>query len=1156
MDIINATRIAEKRLKFDFPYSVDEWVDKLDMRIENYHKHTTWSDLVQIDSATDIVDFMRMSNARGTQCLFSGEHGYQGEWLYIYDLCKNSKNEDFRQKNGLTDKLKFRYSTEAYWVKDRNEVKTVEVTSKKGEKTTKEIQDNTNCHIVIVARTYNAMRKLNYILSEAHVNGFYYKPRIDLDLLFTLSPDDVYITSACVAGWKYEDATEVWIKVWEHFKDSFFLEYQANDTPEQKELNARIYEISKTLGIQTIIGMDTHYINEEDRIKRDNLLTRKGLDYPEEYGWFMDFPSGSILFDRMKKQGVLPDDEIIYAMMNCNVFISGCDDIEISTDFKIPILQQYQKYNYDERVTLLKQILEDNYNKEDSDHKTKDRYDGMLYELGEISASTTADYFLTNYNIVHLATSEKYKGHLTTTSRGSASSYYSSKLLGFTTMDRFESEVPIYPERFITKDRILSSHQCPDIDYNVEKQEPFLLASRELLGEHGCYPLLAVGTLGEKSGFKLYASIKNIDPDTANDITTSIDQYNEALKQADDEEDKKNIHIEDYITDKEHLKIFNDSKPYQGIIEQAKCHACGHLIFNGDVNNKDAVGYGDIRYEIGLIRCHSKSTGKTTIVACVEGGLLDLYGYVKNDYLIVDVVGIIYELYHSLGREVPTVNELRKMVENDEKTWNLYAMGATCCLNQCEKPGTTKRAMKYQPKNIKELAAFIAGIRPGFKSLLDGFLNRVEYTSGEKAIDDLLEDCFRYMLYQEAVMKIFSYLGIPMKDSYDTIKKISKKKLKGEALKHVEDTLKEHWASNIGNLDNFEPVYKVIKDSARYSFNAPHALAMANDSLYEAWVKGHFLSIFYEVTLNHYQDKNDKDKVSDLTKEAMLMFGYKMGQYEYGKDNSKFTVDDELKIIYPNLFSVKGIGKKAVDSMMDIYQKGLDDFVDIYLAIKGTNINATVFKSLTKIGYFKKFGTIKRLLTAIDTIDQWREKSKDEIKTIKKSEMPQLGLDGICISNYATDKLASGKTSQAQYKIFNWNGLVKEICSKIPNEEYELPRLIKFQYEVLGYIEYINEELNPRYIVITDLDTSYSPKFKAYCLKTGQVCEMKIHSRLVKKDKRIKTSFADTPFENGDVLYMTKCDKDARRRKGEDGWEIVSNEFVWWINDYRKIEVI
>ena len=99
----------------------------------------------------------------------------------------------------------------------------------------------------------------------------------------------------------------------------------------------------------------------------------------------------------------------------------------------------------------------------------------------------------------------------------------------------------------------------------MASQEPFVQAARELFGEHGCYPLLAVGKLGEKSGFKLYADIKGIEPSVANDISKCIDRYNEALKQADDEEDKEDIHIEDYITDPKHLEIFNDIKPYQVI---------------------------------------------------------------------------------------------------------------------------------------------------------------------------------------------------------------------------------------------------------------------------------------------------------------------------------------------------------------------------------------------------------------------------------------------------------------------------------------------------------------------------------------------------------------------------------------------------------------
>lgn len=1142
--------IIKEKLTFKFPYDIDAWVNDMNMMIENYHKHTTWSDLVQIDSATSIPEFFQISDKYGCKLYFSGEHGFPGEWLHCYDLCKKTEDEKYREKLGINNSLKFRYSAEVYWVKDRLAEHTEEYTTKKGEVKTRTVRDNTNCHMILVARNYNAIRKLNYIISCAHDDGFYFKPRIDLNLLFTLSPEDVYVTSACIAGWKYSDAEEIWLKIWQHFGDSFFLEYQTHNTDMQKELNEKIYCLSQKYGIQTIIGLDTHYINDKDCRKRNDLLKRKGIHYEDEDGWYMDFPNGKEVFKRMMEQGVIPEGEVIYSMMNTHVFTNGCDELQYDTEFKIPILNEYKTLSYEQRCDELKKILDYEYSLEDKEHQSDERKKAIEYEFGEYCGSGCVDYPIDNYNLVKLAVN-KYNGQLTTTSRGSAASYYTNKLLHFTTMDRFEAEVPIFPERFITKDRILASHQMPDLDLNCSDQEPFVKAARELFGEHGCYPLLAVGKLGEKSGFKLYADIQGIEPSLANDITSEIDKYNEALKNTEDDEDKKNIHIEDYITDEKHLQIFYDSKPYQGIIEQAKVHACGFCLFNGNIRQPDVVGYGDIRYEIGLIRCHSESTGRSTIVANVEGGLLDSYGYVKDDFLIVDVVGIIYKLYNSIGKTVPSVSALRRMVTGDKSTWDLYANGITCCLNQCEKPGTTKKAMQYKPQNIKELAAFIAGIRPGFKSHINQFLAREPYSSGEPAIDTLLTSSFNFMLYQESVMLVYSYLGIPMKESYDTIKKISKKKLVGEALQHVENNLREHWLENIGNLNNFEPVYKVIKDSQRYAFNSPHALAMANDSLYEAWMKAHYPSKFYEVTLNHYQDKGDKNKVAELEHEAMKYYGYQIGSYGYGQDNTKFTVDDEKKIIYPSLSSVKGIGEKAVADIYEIYKNGCSDFVDIYLSIKGTKVNGTVFRNLIKIGYFKQFGPIKKLLTIVDIIDSWRTGNSNK-KTISKDSISDLGLDGINIRKYATDvSEKTGKVSDKQFRITDWNGLIRELVNEIPDEEYPLKEIIKFQQEILGYIEYSNEEFDNRLVVVTKLNTDWSPKFEAFCLKNRQVSEMKIHKKKNPKDKSIITAWSDLPLEEGDIIYIKKCEKEKKKRKNSNGeWETIPGVFDWWIKDY------
>ena len=1111
----------------------------MDMHVENYHKHTTWSNFFQTDSSTALDDFAKKAVERKNKCLFSGEHGYQGEWMYVYDCCRSPK---FLQCIG-TDSIRFRYSVEAYWVKNRGLL-----TTDDGES----YRDRTNCHIVIVARTYNAIRKLNYIISMAHENGYYYRPRIDLDLLFMLDPEDVYITTACIAGWKYEDADDIWLKVAKHFGDSFFLEYQAHDTDAQKELNTHIHQLAELHNLQTIIGLDTHYISEEDRVKRENLLLRKGIHYDDEDGWYMDWPSGKELLERFRQQGVLSDDEVILSMMNTHIFLNGCEDIELNTDFKIPILPQYNGMSYDERVHELKMILNRQYIKEDEDHRTPERIEGLRYEAEQIAESGTADYFLMNHTIMKLATSDKYGGHLTTTSRGSAGSYYASKLLGFTTLDRFEAEVPIYPERFITKDRILSSHQMPDIDSNCDKAEPFVAATKELIGEHGCYPLLAVGKLKEKNAFKLYAAVNGVDPQVANEVTTRIDQYNEAVKNVDDDA-KDQIDIEDYIEDKQLLKLYRESKPYQNIIEQSKAHACGYLTFNGNPDQRDVIGYGDIRYEIGLIRCVSESTGKSVMVACVEGSLLDTYGYVKNDYLIVDVVGIIHKLYQSIGMDVPPVAELRKMVTNDKTTWDLYANGITCCLNQCEKTGTTQKVMRYKPQSVKELAAFIAGIRPGFKSLLNGFLDRIEYTNGEPEIDKMLEDCFHYMLYQEAVMKIFTYLGIPMKDSYDTIKKISKKKLVGEQLERVESTLKSHWLEHIGNLDNFDPVYQVIKDSARYSFNANHALSMAFDSLYEAWVKAHHTSKFYEVVLNHYQEKGDKDKIAALIKEAKMFFGYKMGDYQYGLDHSKFVVDDEKKIIYPSLASLKGIGTQAADDLKLLSEKRLSHLIDVFEAVRGTKINRTVLTNLAKINYFKDFGSTKKVLKSIEVYDYWYN-TTDGRKKIPKSDLSTLGLNEDSVKRYATDVLPSGNISKTQYTITDLSGLVRSIVDAIPNDELPVMVLARYQYDVLGDITITDEKSDRHICIVTGLDTKYSPKFYGYCLNNGNKQEIKVHKKKDNRNPRIKSTFDKVPFEDGDVLYIKHCSKKPKSRKVNGKWIPIPGTVEWWVDDYSVIK--
>lgn len=1025
--------------------------------------------------------------------MFSGEHGSQGNQFQVYKVAES-------------EKLKYIHSSEVYWVKNRLE------------------KDRANCHMIIAAKNAEGRGDINFALSIANEDGYYYKPRIDLELLFNIPKDNVIVTSACVAGWNYEDAEDVWIKIHNYFGDNFFLEVQYHNTEKQKKLNEKILRIARENNIQIICGLDSHYVKDENSVKRDQILKYKNVNYPDEDGWYMDYPDTQTVIKRFKEQGVLSDEEIFRAIMNTNVFVIECEEIVLDRTFKIPSVHKGK--TYDEKCKIYKNVLNIAYSKEKE--KSKEKADGIRYEAKEVMEAGVVDYFLTSKAIVDEAVNNQ-GGILTTTSRGSAASFITNKLLGLTTVDRFNADIPIYPERFLTKERVLAG-QMPDIDLNVATQEPFVKATKKLLGEHGCYPLMAIEKLKEKAAWQLYAGANDVRPEDANQISKYLDEYNKALKYADDDE-KEDIHVEDYIPE-EYIELFKQSNEYQGITINLKVHACGHFIFDGD-----------IRREVGLISAVSETTGKRTICAAIEGGFLDEFGYVKEDFLIVDSVYLTYKFFHSIGMEVPTFDELRKMIDGDKATWDIYAKGITCCVNQCEKEATTNRVKKYKPKNLAELSSFIAAIRPGFASLLNTFLNREPYTTGEGKIDALLEDTAHFMIYQESIMKVLSFLKLAMGETYGVIKSISKKKLKGENKENLLSELNTSWLDEFKNTDNFNNVWNVIEDSSRYAFNSPHAYSMGGDSAYQAWFKAHHTSTFYEVAINHYQEKNKKDKIDALVKEAIKFYGYKLGNYEFGADNRTVTINEEKKLIYPNLSSIKGFGEGVSETLYELGQKEYKDFVEVLSTLFANSINKTIVDRLIKIGYFKKYGDINTLLAVTKYYDVLYG-----AKTISKVKAENNGLPFELLSKY-------GNETAKQFNKIDSLGLLNELIGEIPYRELTLKEKLDNQREVLGIVTDYDPNADKRLYYISNLDVKKSVvNIGLYEIYSGKTREVKMWTSQYNKN----------PFSIGNILYIISLDKKHKKEPtgeidevtGKKVYREVPDKFEYWLGRFSVKDAI
>ena len=1094
--------------------------------VENYHKHTDDSNPYTPDSPIKYIDYFNRTIEVGGKCITTVEHGWAGNNFDTY-----LQLEKFNKKLKKEGKhpLKFVFGGEYYWVKNRFE------------------KDSSNCHIVILARNENGRKKINGIMSEANKTGYYYKPRLDLDLIFSLPTEDVFITTACVAFWKYEDIDEIVVKLNQKFPH-FFLEVQAHHTDRQKKINSHILELSKKYNIPLIAGMDSHVIEEKQMLERDDYLRSKKMFYDDEEGWFMDYPNGDEFFNRFKVQGILSDDEIEEAISN-TLLIRDFEDIVYDKSMKVPIL--YKDLNQEERNNKFKQLINEKWIEESVNIPTclHPKYiEEIRKEVSEILGCGMADYFIANHGIIKLGI-EKYGGELTKTGRGSGCSEYVNKLLGFTNVDRISARVTMYPERFLTKERILESHTPPDIDHNVAEREPFKKAQAELFGS--AYDLIAFGTLKYKSAWKMYARAYDVSPTDADIVSKQIDKYEDKLKHAERDdvtgELMEDVSIHDFVEEK-YWKLLEGCKKYLGLKDNRKGHPCGTLCTSLNVEE-----------EIGVILCKSETTGKEVLTACIESGNVDYFGWLKNDFLFVDVVRTTNEIYRRIGIQPHTIKELLEITNGDGKTWDIYAKGLTLCINQVEQKGSKEKTMNYKPRNEVELSALVAGIRPSFASLIKTLINREKFDYNIPVLDNLIqtpEMPYTFILYQEQLMQILGFAGFPMKDTYDIVKSVSKKKTycrecgtignssmqtcphcTSTNIAPLVDKYKEQFMEGlkkeIGKVKNYEEtaneIWGIVLAFAGYGFNSSHSYCMALDSLNQAYLKAHYPLEFYETMLRRYTQKGNKDKVKAL-KEEMKYFNVELGKLKFGEDNRDFTLNKEDNTISQSLVAIKGVSQIVADEIYDISKrKEYENIIEIIDEIKSNSkIKSDQLNSLIEIGYFSEYGCINYLKKAVELYSKYFK-----AKVIKKD-----GMNDSIVEKFAK------KSTEKQFKEIDTIGLINFFLSMEEKEISTVEKII-VEYKIYGESNVTNESYDSRWCIALDIDTTYSPKILFYNIYSGRTQTLKINKKMWSKEK----------FDLYDVVCLNETQEKAKKflNKQTGKWES-TGEYEWWINDYWKVE--
>lgn len=1063
----------------------------------NYHRHSCLTNIRVSDSVATNEDYAKRAVELGHKLISSCEHAWQGRYIECFELAQKYD-------------LKFLMGAEAYWVKDRFE------------------KDRSNCHIFLGAKNEKGRRALNSALAEANITGFYGQPRLDIPLLLSLPGDDIWVTSACLAYWKYDDIDDITKRFRDHFGNNFFLEVQYHNEDKQRRINEHVLNLSRKEKIPIIMGCDSHYIYSDGGADRSDYISSKGMDYPDESGFILDYPDGETAYRRFADQGVLGGAEIDEAMQNTNVFLQVEDyDCPCFTkDIKMPTL--YPELSQEERNRKYDELIWDSWNREKAkipvEHHPHYEKEIQL-EIDIVHTTKHADYFLDDNAIVKRGI--ELGGVLTSTGRGSAVSFYTNKLLGLTEVDRVAAKVKMYPERFMSPTRILEAKTLADVDLNVADRAPFLQAQKEIMGEDSSYEMIAYGTLKPKAAWKMYARSQNVDFEVANEISSQIERYENALKHA-SEDEKDDIDVLDYI-DKQYQETFLKSKQYQGVISHVTPHPCATLLYQGN-----------IREEIGLINV------KGVICCIMDGKWAEDYKFLKNDWLKVSVVDLIARVYKRIGIPRHSVDELLALCPPTDPVWDIYKKSCTLGINQVEQAGTSKRVSVYAPTNISELCAFVAAIRPGFKSMYKIFESRQPFSYNIKALDTLLqtpEMPNSFVLYQESSMAVLNYAGIPMSECYEIIKNIAKKRVQ-KVLKYKEQFLAGFKTALIEKEKQTperaeslaRDVWQILEDSSAYAFNASHSYCVAIDSLYGAYLKTYYPLQFYETLLRVMEEKGDKDRLNAGKEEAEDYFKVKFPPFRYGQDNRAITADLENNSITNSLASIKGFGSDMGNIFYECSQQPHEAFMEVLRWLDEHSIKSARIQPLINIDYFEPFGNIPELSRVVTLFDFFKQGSA---KMIKKEKVANSPLENI-VREHATDLNAKGVELKS-FTITNMNGLLSDCEEYVKNlhlQDIPLRNKLANQLEVLGYAELTtNKEADRRKLLITDLVPLKSKDQKdpwAYAVFTKSVGTGKT-ARLTLR----ASVYAQKPFKKSDIIYAQSL---AKERSG-----------YWYLYDYQLI---
>ena len=803
-------------------------------------------------------------------------------------------------------------------------------------------------HLILLAENNRGYHNLMKIVSRSFTEGFYYKPRVDAEVLKEYH-EGLICCSACLAGEVqkllargfYDEAKKSAIKHHDIFGDgNYFLELQDHGIPEQQTVNVGLVRLSEELGYPLICTNDVHYTYADDAESHDILLCiQTGKKVTDT--------------DRMRYEGgqfYLKSEEEMrnlfsfapQAIENTNKIAERCN-VEIKFhETKIPhfdVPEGFTSKSYLE--DLCEKGFKMRYPNDDGTLKKK-----MEYEISVIDKMGYVDYFLIVWDFINYA---KEHGIAVGPGRGSAAGSLVSYCLKITDIDPVRYNLLF--ERFLNPERV--SMPDIDVDFCVERRQEVIDYVHRKYGDSNVAQIVTFGTLQARGVIRDVARVLDMPYNVADQIAKQVPME---LGMTLDKALSMNPQLREiYETDESIKYLIDMAKRLEGLPRHTGMHAAGVLISPRPVEEYVPLNLGG----------DGAFTTQYTMTTLEELGLL------KMDFLGLRNLTVIQNAERSISKKLGRTFTVSEIDYNDQKVYDYIGTGATDGVFQLESAGMKSFMKELKPRSLEDVIAGISLYRPGPMDFIPQYIagknapDKVKYLCPQ--LEPILSPTYGCIVYQEQVMQIVRDLGgFTLGRSDEVRRAMSKKKtyvMEEERKNFVHGNAELGIPGCVGNgisEDVGNEIYNQMIDFAKYAFNKSHAAAYAVVSYQTAYLKYYYPVEYMAALISSVIDNSGK--VSEYILCCRNM-GIKMLSPDINEGEADFSVSGDS--IRYSLTAIKNVGRPIIDSIVEERKKNgefksLQDFLERMAAVEGSTVNKRAVENFIKAGCFDSFGGNRR----------------------------------------------------------------------------------------------------------------------------------------------------------------------------------------------------